>query len=219
MIGIFVLQVFKKVETLWRNNLILLSITTAKREYIRLKNNNIRYSYLKQCLRFEHAGFRKLRRDISSLPSRFGANKGQVKENGERARGVRDVGSRKIQMKFRASVYGHARFSGWLDDGGEKGATRFGMGCIHSFCTGHKAFSRARRRQRSPELLRRGYCTSGTSYPPHQLPGIFARAFSSEFPRKRELLSQRTVSQLRDNASRLRFKFPDAPYVRKRIYE
>lgn len=68
-------------------------------------------------------------RYVSSLPCRLGGNKKHVRkrragwrdEEGKGRRREEGMG-RKIQMKFRASVYGHARFSGWLD-GGEKDAT------------------------------------------------------------------------------------------------
>jgi len=58
----------------------------------------------------------------------------------------------------------------------------------NGFCMGHKAFLHAQwregEREGGPRLLRRGYCTLGTSYPSHQLPEILARAFSERIPER-----------------------------------
>jgi len=66
---------------------------------------------------------------------------------------------RKIQTKFRASVYGHARFSGWLG-AGEKDAPS-SEGCIHfarvirpSRAMRAREQARAKKRQRERERER-----------------------------------------------------------------
>jgi len=71
---------------------------------------------------------------------------------------------------------------------------QLGSSGMHPFCMGHKAFlhaqcsEREREREREggrdPRLLRRGYCTLGTSYPSHQLPEILARVFSERIPER-----------------------------------
>lgn len=84
------------------------------------------------------------------------------------------------------------RFMGMLDLAGgstkeeeEERMQAAQAGCIHFAWVIRPSCARnanEKERERDPRLLRRGYCTLGTSYPPHQLPEILARAFSERIP-------------------------------------